>query len=81
MGYQRAHGEVVAERLVVWFLFGRKFHMEISQLAELYKAMLKPVRLGRDWGIIDGKYGIIPNPKKEQVKALLQQLNIMIQSK
>jgi len=47
MSYRRALGEVIPERLAYWYLFRRKFPMELTQLKELYDAINKPVRLWR----------------------------------
>ena len=85
MGYGRRYSEVAEERLIHWFLFSRKFHMDIPQLAEVFLALQKVVRLGSDWGYVgkgaDRKYQKISNPKKQQVQALLAELRKITSTK
>lgn len=45
MGYgTRGYFAVIEERLLYWYLFRRKGHIDLNVLAELYKGMQMPVR-------------------------------------
>lgn len=63
MGYSKALGTAMEERLVGWFLFKRNFPLTIEQLASMMKELQKPFRWPQGDGQQKEMYSLISQIK------------------
>lgn len=62
---------IIPERVKFWFLFKRKFHMDVEQLADMLIALESPIRFGIENKWVGTKYVSLPKSEKRvQYEAL-----------